>query len=211
MLLLCSTSPCSSMKRWHFQHRRSVSDSSNSASLTVLVQSGIVKFRNKVRHGMWLMKRRSSDYKSLSSFTWKCPTKLFLDPCEMFDKSGNKVWFVQLLRSPDDDACQQVFVGPLLCAEEHDGRGCLMLEESKSSPVRSHPLAQCGQKTSPTGKVKLFLGPLCFLSGCVPWVFSLPGPCVAWLSLLLSGGPRRSWACRVFLSRGLVLLCLRDV
>ena len=40
-------------------------------------------------------------HKSLSSYTWKCPTKLFLDPCEMFDKGGNRF----LLSLVQFDAC----------------------------------------------------------------------------------------------------------
>ena len=44
----------------------------------------------------------------------ECPTKLFLDPREMFEESGNRGFlsFVRLLRSPDDVACQRVSVGP---------------------------------------------------------------------------------------------------
>ena len=105
------------------------------------------------------------DYKSLSSYTWKCPTKIFLDPCEVFGKGGHKVLlsFVQLLRSPDG-ARQQVFVGPLLLGRRVDGR---WLDTRRGSlgavpNARGEQVQSAGTHWLSVGNLKIFL-----------WVFSL--------------------------------------
>ena len=46
-----------------------VSDSTDSAISTAHIQNGIVRIRNEVRHGIWLMERRSPITCVLSSYT----------------------------------------------------------------------------------------------------------------------------------------------